>query len=81
MTKDVIVVVPNKEIGDEQTRRSQRAELCLWQLLQAAKLKTDPSSWASLGLLELEAFLEATSSGGTHPLIETYYERAAARRR
>lgn len=75
---DVTVIVP-KQLDDEQTKRADRAELCLWQLLQAAKQQTDPAVWLNLGLLEAEAFLEAIYTGTQHPLIKTYTERAAAR--
>ena len=55
---DITIVVP-KQLDDEQTKRADRAELCLWQLLQAAKQQTDPAVWLNLGLLEAEAFMEA----------------------
>ena len=55
--------------------RAANAELCLWQLLVAAKKQIDPAIWGAFGLLEAEAFLEALATGGKHPLMKVYERR------
>jgi hypothetical protein len=79
---EVTVVVPSNDLTEEEisNRRAERAELCLWQLLLAAKQQTDPATWLNLGLLEAEAYLEAVHDGTRHPLITAHEQRAATRR-
>jgi hypothetical protein len=82
LSQELILAVPKQQYTAQQyeERRAERVEFCLWWMLTNHKVQIEPGLWGPLGLLEVEAFLEAHFTGLMNPYEKLFKKRAKARR-
>jgi hypothetical protein len=77
MNQHFTVMVRKVDKDDSEMTRAKIVEQFLWWVVIGLKKHTDAATWLNMGGPQVEAFIEALSTGGTHPFLRTWEERKA----